>query len=542
MEWKNKKAIGILRKSSHRQDGNSSFDIQEKEIREYCQKENLELVDLQMITESAMNHENRKKYEAVLKAASKAGILHHVYYMADREARNLTDNESNEKLIRKGEIVLHYARDRKVLHKESSASDFFVRDINAAASKQFSLVLSSKVRDAMRQKAQDGWFPANHVPLGYIHRRMRDEIGREIKGRTEIVIDPNEANVKLVKREFELRAQGMAYEQIRRTVTSEGLLYGTKIKTYYMSAIERRLSNKFYSGYFIWDKTEYRGKHPIIISLTVLDIVQKNKTKRGWVAKQKGVFSGGWMRCGDPACGCALVYDAKTKKLKSTGKLVTYDYYRCTNSKKIHSEQKGRNMSEKEIFEQFKPAVSKFSINEGLAKQIKAAMDEITAKHVHANKKKYDDYRKVLATLDTEQDEAYTDMKKNVIEERQYQRIIEKIKENRRYYTGLIEQCSNTIIDSHNRTTKKIIELATNAESLWNSRSIVEKVEFLKQVVSNPVLDGPTIRYDLQKPFAVLAEMSQKDEWRSQGDSNPCILRERENRAKNITNCNACIF
>ncbi len=119
-------------------------------------------------------------------------------------------------------------------------------------------------------------------------------------------------------------------------------------------------------------------------------------------------------------------------------------------------------------------------------------------------------------------------MKKNVIEERQYQRIIEKIKENRRYYTGLIEQCSNTIIDSHNRTTKKIIELATNAESLWNSRSIVEKVEFLKQVVSNPVLDGPTIRYDLQKPFAVLAEMAGKVNWRSQRDSNSCILRERE--------------
>lgn len=86
MDWKNNKAIGILRKSSHRQDGNSSFDIQEKEIREYCQRENLELVDLQMITESAMNHENRKKYEGVLKSAKTAGILHHVYYMADREA------------------------------------------------------------------------------------------------------------------------------------------------------------------------------------------------------------------------------------------------------------------------------------------------------------------------------------------------------------------------------------------------------------------------------------------------------------------------
>ena len=78
------------------------------------------------------------------------------------------------------------------------------------------------------------------------------------------------------------------------------------------------------------------------------------------------------------------------------------------------------------------------------------------------------------------------------------------------------------------RAIKKIIELSTNAESLWNSRSAVEKVEFLKKVISNPVLDGPRIRYDLQKPFAVIVQMSGNLNWRPQGDSNPCILRERE--------------
>jgi hypothetical protein len=40
----------------------------------------------------------------------------------------------------------------------------------------------------------------------------------------------------------------------------------------------------------------------------------------------------------------------------------------------------------------------------------------------------------------------------------------------------------------------------------------------LKKVVSNPVLDGPTIRYDLQKPFEVIAQMSGNENWRSQGD------------------------
>lgn len=527
-KWENNRAIGILRKSSKRQEGNSSFDIQEKEIRAYCDSNGLELVDLQMMIESAKDSDNRKKYDKVIRDAMEQEILHHIYYMHDREARNLTDNEANEKRIRSGQIILHYARDKKVLDKDSSESDFFVRDINAAAAKQFSRNLSVKVRDAMKQKAEEGWFPSNNVPLGYIHRRMRDENGREIKGRTKIEIDPNAANVRLVQREFELRAQGMGYEEIRRTVLAEGLLHGSKVKNYYMAAIERRLKNKFYRGCFDWDGVEYQGKHSIIIPSEALDAVQANKTVRGWKKRQRGVFAGGWVRCGDPSCGCALVYDGKKKKLISTGKEVQYDYYRCTNSKKVHTNRRGKDISEAEIFEQFKPAIRSFSIDERLAEQIKAAMDEITDKHRQSNQQKFNDYGRVLEILDKEQDEAYADLKKGVIEDDQYQRIMAKVKESRRYYTGLIAKCSDTIIDSHSRTIKKIIELSTNAESLWNSRSAVEKVEFLKRVVSNPVLDGPTIRYDLQKPFAVLAKMSGNENWRPLRDSNSCLLRERE--------------
>jgi site-specific DNA recombinase len=514
MKWVSNRAIGILRKSSKRQDGNSSFEIQEKEIREYCKNEGLELVEVWEIVESAKDDEKRKKYERVLKHAADQKILHHVYYMHDREARNMIDNARNEKRIKSGEIVLHYARERKVLDKETSGSEFFVRDINAAAASQFSRNLSEKVKDAMKQKADSGWFPSNHVPLGYIHRRSRDESGREIKGRTEIKIDTNAARVKLVRREFELRAQGMSFEEIRRTILDEGLIVGANVKAYYVSAIARRLSNKFYRGYFDWDGIEYLGKHPLIIPQTVLDVVQGNGSKRGWKKKERGVFSGGWLRCADPACGCALVYDGKKKKLKSTGAEVEYHYYRCTNAKKVHVDRKGKNMSEAELFEQFKPVFKALAMDKNFAEQIKSAMDELKAKHLEANQKKHSEFRNALGELDKEQDNAYADMKKGVIDEKQYQRLNLKIKENRSYYLDLIEQCSHSIIESHGRKTEKIIELAMNAESLWNSRNAAEKVAMLKRVVSNPVLDGINIRFDLQKPFAVIAKMNGNENWR----------------------------
>jgi hypothetical protein len=62
-------------------------------------------------------------------------------------------------------------------------------------------------------------------------------------------------------------------------------------------------------------------------------------------------------------------------------------------------------------------------------------------------------------------------------------------------------------------TAKTVLELATSAKSLWISRSAYERREFLNKVLSNPILDGLTVRYELKKPFAVLLKMNEKDNW-----------------------------
>ena len=138
-----------------------------------------------------------------------------MFYMNDREARNLTDNEKNEQLVRDGKIVIHYVNENKVLEEDSPVSDFFMRDIFAVQNKNFSRVLSVKVNDVMRRKAEDGWFPGNRPTLGYMHQRLRDASGREMKRGTIIVPDSDKRKVCQVQREFELRANGYTLEQIR---------------------------------------------------------------------------------------------------------------------------------------------------------------------------------------------------------------------------------------------------------------------------------------------------------------------------------------
>jgi len=68
-------------------------------------------------------------------------------------------------------------------------------------------------------------------------------------------------------------------------------------------------------------------------------------------------------------------------------------------------------------------------------------------------------------------------------------------------------------------SAQKVFELAINGKSLWESGTTQEKLEYLKQLCSNPVLEGPTIQYQLKKAFVTIGEMKSNPEWRSQGES-----------------------
>lgn len=60
------------------------------------------------------------------------------------------------------------------------------------------------------------------------------------------------------------------------------------------------------------------------------------------------------------------------------------------------------------------------------------------------------------------------------------------------------------------------MELAKEAKELWKKGSMTERLEILKRVCWNPILDGVNLRYGLRKPFATIAEMSEKQDWRTE--------------------------
>ena len=447
----NKKSIAILRVSTKKQEEGISHKVQAERISDWVKDNDLELVQTYKIAESAKDSESRRKYHAAIEWALKNGIRHILFYMGDREARNLTDNEYNEKLVLQDRIVLHYVQERKILYKDSPESDFTARDYQAVGSKDFSRRLRVKVVDAMRRKAEEGWFPNNHAPLGYIHSFPLDENGRPKKRGSTIVKNPIERVVKQVLREFELCAQGYSVASIREIIIEEGFVVPSKTKAYSKHGIEARLKNKFYRGIFDWQGIEYKGKHELIIPKPLLDAVDErfgHKRQHRRASAEKGIFSGGWIRCGHPDCGLQIVCEHTKKKIKETGEHKEFKYYRCSNSRGVHGSLKGMYATEGELMKAFEPALDKISISEQRAKEIADALNETDRIAKEAIATEMNGYRKALEDLHKRRLSYLDLLADRVINEKDYAVKLEQIEADQKHFTKLLEDAQYKISDA----------------------------------------------------------------------------------------------
>lgn len=524
--WKNEpnnKGVLIVRRSSHGQKDNTSEASQIADCKAWCEQHGIELVEIIPIIESAYRSKNRTKHLAAKRQAKKLKVKHIIYHKSDRGSRNLTDAEGIGDSAKKGDFIFHFVTERVVLHKDSPDSDFLMLEYQAIQNKHYSRDLSSKVSRAVKAKAESGWWPYRHTPLGYFHKKDTDDYGNTRKGTAKLTPGPTQRDIDQVNREFELRAQALTYDEIAENMIAEGWITKAKQK-HYRSTLTKRLKNPLYWGYFYLtnDETRYEGKHEQIIPKDILKKVEQinssNSCKRLRPNVEQGHFSGGFIKCADPECGCQITYDPTKKKIKSTGQTKTYHYYRCANGKKVH--KKRSTISEESLLNQFGEGISAMSITEEFAKDIAEAINETRGKQKLAIKKQMEGYRVAIAGLDEKLDRAYDRRDNGELTRNEYEQQKARIRLERDDYTNQLESLSLQIGDEAMASVEKVFQLAINAESLWKSANPKERAEKLKQVVSNPVLDGLTLQYQLQKPFATLAKMKGNKEWRRERDSN----------------------
>ena len=225
---------------------------------------------------------------------------------------------------------------------------------------------------------------------------------------------------------------------------------------------------------------------------------------------EHNVLMGGWLKC---SCGCNIVYDPKTKKIKATGETKTYHYIHCTDGKEVHKTQKGLITTSEKLWDQFGGIMDKISISEEFANDIAEALNKLNSKTknvIHLQQAELNDKCK---ELEKQEDQLTEYLLAGTIDKEAYGGQLKRIRGNRESLLAQLEQLRLSLQDTFMESVKSILELATSAKSLWIRKSAQERREFLNMILSNPVLEGVTVRYELKKPFAVLVKMSEKEDW-----------------------------
>lgn len=95
-----------------------------------------------------------------------------------------------------------------------------------------------------------------------------------------------------------------------------------------------------------------------------------------------------------------------------------------------------------------------------------------------------------------------------------------RVRDEREGLFNKLQEAEGQADDAYLVTAQRVLELAKTVKTLRITRTREERRDFLAKLLCNPVLDGRTVRYNLRKPFAVLAQMHGEGGWRPRQDSN----------------------
>lgn len=503
-------AIVINRVSDRRQKEGYSLDAQARHGTEYAQQKGFKILRDFTFQETASKQSQRKKFNEVLKFIDdyeEDETLAVVVEKSDRLGRNHRDKEIIQELYQEGKIEVHLYKEGRVFNRESNATDIFIDDIMTSVGKYASMNIAREAIKGMREKAEQGWFPMK-APFGYLNQK---EPGQK---HSTIVPDPQTRHI--VHKIFELRDQGLSYEAIRLSILESTILpprHQNRFKQ--KSSIEQILKLPFYEGKFYWKDRWYDGIHELIVPPDLYKRVQNTYRRRGKRKKQQfGLFTN-WIKC---ECGCSLVYDPKFKYIKGSDEKRKYEYYRCSNAKQKHL--KLVYVAEDKILDGLGDAISKMTITDDLAKDISNALNEVHRRVGNARKRDIESYMAGLKSIENAEDRIYDDHRSGLLNIDGYKRQIDRIREERKRLTLQMAKAQREIDGAYLATAQRVLELAKDAKTLWLTRSKEERRDFLEKVLSNRVFDAPSVRYDLKKPFQLLAEMASSSNWRARRDSN----------------------
>lgn len=327
------RVVGYCRVSSVNQVDNFSIPAQKAAIRDYCERNNFELIHF---------YEDRGISGATMSRPALSKLLNDlenniydkvVVWSISRLSRNNAD------IL---QIVQRFETAGKAFHSisdnlgDNSASGKLLMNIFGALGEYERGMLIENVKSGLNQRARDGLHTGAPV-LGY---------DRENNSQRGLVI--NEAEAQIVKKIFKLYASGKGYRSIANTLNKEGFTT-KKGSAFGIPAVKYILNNNLYIGqitygrYLDWNKSRRRNKnespiesqglHEAIIDKELWRKVQRRMkiaTRQPRHYSNNSNLLTGIIKC--PKCGSAMAISNTTNRLKD-GTKKRVRYYSCSQFK-----------------------------------------------------------------------------------------------------------------------------------------------------------------------------------------------------------------
>lgn len=408
-------AIGYIRLSDEDQ-SNYSLDGQRRQILEYCQRNNLQLLKIYEDNGQSSYTFDRKAFSDLEKEIKQAQYL--VVYHLDRFSRNMA-----EAMIKIKQYLERGIRVRDV----TEALDMDDYDPNTFMLRAMKFMVAEGELHRIRQRTKKGMVDAamagRHAalaPVGY--KNERDSNNKPI-----IVIDDEKAfAIRILFREY---LNGMNIEELRRMIVRYG--YPAKGN----SKIQYILANPVYAGYIKVPATKnkpahlVKGLHDPIISEQDYWLVQErlHGGKKYAVQNRDDVPLRGVLHCG---CGKKLTAG------NSKGKSRYYWYYVCGTCK--------TNLSATKLHRQFDDLLDNLSLDARTLRNYKAKLTRKLEDLLANRGDKMKEIQRQLAMVESKIEGVEKKWLLNSVSESSYNKVISELRADQsRLYQELARNNTN---------------------------------------------------------------------------------------------------
>ncbi len=289
MKSKNTAVILARVSSKSQEDEGYSLDSQLKLLQDYCQINDLRVIKIYKIAETASKEKSRKIFTELLSYIAKNDIYNLAVEKTDRLTRNLRDAVAIDDWLQADkDRVLHAVKENLRLHKESKSDVKFMWNIHLAVAKKYTDNLREEAMKGWAEKLAQGWMPSR-PPIGYMTTIQN---GKRIH-----VPDPKSGHY--IRKAFELYVQaGGSIASIWAFLQQSGVrsYNGRPLAE---SAVHMLLQNTYYMGVITFNGETYPGAHQPLISKELFTAAQaKLHSKRPDKRRRLDALLRNVMTCG----------------------------------------------------------------------------------------------------------------------------------------------------------------------------------------------------------------------------------------------------